>query len=632
MATTRRALVAGLLLWLAASRCAASVLQDEVRTLYENKQYTRVLEKALGFLNSQPEKLTPAEHAFLLHFTAQAYLRSNSPDMALSHWRQLEERFPDSEWLKGAWTQQLEMAGSDYAVREPLLHKLYQRFPLSDEAVNAGLELSRHLIRFGSFQKALLILDRLAQVWKRGDDFPESYILLAISFAAMRDNVQSIRYLNKGEAALPDLVRFNPEYLFWAARILSDNLDFARAARYLTRLQNVYPRHPRFAEAAVLLAQALEKEKKPFSGAIALVTALGRENEPGWKHTLLLGLGRLLLRLPPEDVARVAKQSPRYADAEQVLLTVQESSPSYEQRRESAILLSQHYQQQKQADKALSNYRQFLERRRDPLVEEFFRNSSDEILNRLYEQGQREDIIRFWASVSDRKSLVAPESLLRIAATLSRVGMQASAVEILDHLLKYRMYSRFWDDARRQALRIRFANRDYAGCLEMLAQVTPTGTAEADEFSYYHAVCWQSLKNDRELDEFLETHPCRDAGSEFQAKLCLLKAERLEARKLYAAALDIYAVLEKVQPPPLPRARLLTRMGNVRYLQGDMAGALSAYTEAERNAGDPEWLAFQKATILVRLGRKEAAAAEVARLRQVNADSFWLRQLPADVR
>jgi tetratricopeptide (TPR) repeat protein len=92
----------------------------------------------------------------------------------------------------------------------------------------------------------------------------------------------------------------------------------------------------------------------------------------------------------------------------------------------------------------------------------------------------------------------------------------------------------------------------------------------------------------------------------------------------------------------------MLKLADLFYKKGDWVSALDYYDRAERfkatiketveeniqlgpEPETSEWILFRKIFIFKRLDRKQEANAALKKLKQLNPDSFWIRQVEKDV-
>jgi tetratricopeptide (TPR) repeat protein len=213
---------------------------------------------------------------------------------------------------------------------------------------------------------------------------------------------------------------------------------------------------------------------------------------------------------------------------------------------------------------------------------------------------------------------------------MQQLQLHANAEEIYLHLLKYRMYSEYWPAAREQLIRIYFQLGHYRECLQQLEQLDLDKEKEKSEFNYYRLFCSLHLEKDEEAEKL------PDAGvgnfgeitDIFQYRIALLKAQQLEKKNKYNEAMKIYQQMRTFkQALREDEGRLMISIANLYYELKDPGSSLNYYRLAEKTNTNMEWILFRMVTILKQMGKKSEAIKEMEKLKEINPDSFWVRQL-----
>jgi len=276
-------------------------------------------------------------------------------------------------------------------------------------------------------------------------------------------------------------------------------------------------------------------------------------------------------------------------------------------------------------EKAVDNYYNFLGEQRDPLVEKLFKQNLDNFLYDLDKKKEYQEIFKAWVKLKRRKSYLSPENLLRFGQVLQQLQLDDNAIEIYSHILKYKMYSEHWPAARKQLIRIYFQLGHHRECLQK----------EKSEFNYYRLFSYLHLEKDEEAEKFSGA----GAGNFdqitdiFQYRIALLKAQHLVKKNKPDEALDIYRqMIAFNQVPREDEGRLMIAIANLYYELRDPESSLSYYRLAEKTNTNMEWVLFRMVTILKQMGKKSGAVKEMEKLKEINPDSFWVRQLEKNVR
>lgn len=628
--------VLGILLWILPVQGwgqSLSPAQKEIEQLFQDEKYAIVLEKALGILNTGKDTISPSAGAFLHYYVGMAYKKSGDSKNAADYFKKIEQQYPGSDYIKPALIELAEIYKGDYFQEVAYLEKVYSQYPRTPEAVQASIKLCEGYIRLKNFRKALPILETVVNVWKEGDAHPELYMLLAVSYSGLNDYIEALEYLRQTEKKIPGIIEKNPGYLFEAGKISHNNLNFDKGVIYLEKLFNVYPDFKDHAEAAILLAQCYEREKKLFLSAVFLIKALEKKPAQRYLHTLMLTLGRVLGDLDEKELKKIKQNYPLYADSRKLLMLVKNNSLDFEQRRMATILLSGELKKSNNLEKAVDNYHKFLKEQGDPVIEKLFKENVDRYLDDLKEKKDYEQMFQVWIKLKSRKSFLSAENLLRFGELMYRMKLYANARDVYQHIIKYKMYSKYWQTALGQLVRIDFNLGQYPECLNHMARLNLENELEQSEFTYYRLVAFQQLKQDQEAEDILNEIIPDAIGNIFQFRLYREKARDLEKKRDYDEALKYYRLLEGYQPVPEPdRGLVMIALGDVLFIKKDYAAADDYYRQAETMNINIEWVLFRRIKIARLQKQEEVGVALLEKLKQVKPDSFWLRQLDKDVR
>ncbi|UCH98532.1 MAG: tetratricopeptide repeat protein [Candidatus Aminicenantes bacterium] len=606
----------------------------EIEELYTKARYSLVLEKSLDILNTKEDRLTPLEAAFLHYYIAMAYKKNHNHEIASDYFKKITLKYPGSDYAKSAYLELADIFKDDYFQQEAYLEKLFAGFPDTPEAVRAGIELSKGYLQLKNFRKALTIMETIVNLWKKGEENPELYILMAVGYSGIKDYLEAIDYLRKAEKTIKPAIESNPYYLFEAGKILHNNLNFRRAIDYLERLFNVYPKYKGIPGAANLLALCYEREDKLFLSAVFLIKAIEKNPPKNHLYTLFLNLGRILGKLEEEEFKKIKRSYPLYSDAQKLLTYVKNNSLDSQQQRTAALLLSDEFKKSDNMEMVVDNFYKFLKEKRDPLVEKLFRQNLDNYLYDLDKEENDQQVFKVWVKVKSRKSYLSAENLLRFGEILSRMKLFANAEEIYRHLLKYRMFAQHWPPARKRLIRILFQLGRYEECIRHTRQLTPGSQAEKNEFNYYKIFSLGQLKKGNEVKNLLDSGAADfdEITDIFQYRISLFKAEHLEKEKKYHEALDIYQQMIRFkQVPREDEGCLLVSIADLYYELNDLESSLSYYRLAEKANINMEWVLFRMIKILRELNKRSEAEKELEKLKKINPGSFWVRQLNKDV-
>ncbi|MGD2090336.1 MAG: tetratricopeptide repeat protein [Candidatus Aminicenantes bacterium] len=607
----------------------------KIKELYTRGEYSIVLEKSLDILNTRKDQLTPHEAAGLHYYIGLAYKKNGNNEIAADYLKKITLKYPDSDYLKSVYRELADIFKNDYFQNETYLVKLFESFPNTPESVQAGIELSKGYLRLHNFKKALPIMETMVNLWNKGEENPELYILMAVGYSGIKDYLEAIDYLRRAEKTIKDTIDSNPHYLFEAGKIFHNNLNFKKAIDYLEPMFNVYPHHKDIPEAATILALCYERVNKLNLSAVFLIKAI--EKRPPQKHIydLFLNLGRILGKMDEQELKQIKRNYPLYSDAQKLLTLVKNNSLDFEQKRSAAILLSDEFKKANNMEKVVDNFYHFLEERRDPLVEKLFKQNLDQFLYELEKKEQHPEIFKVWVKLKHRKSYLSPEQLLRFGQAMLKLQLHANAQEIYLHLLKYQMYSEYWPTARKQLIRIYNQLGHHRECLQQLEQLNLDNKKEKSEFNYYRLFSYLHLEKDEEAEKLLDSDAVNinKITGIFQYRLALLKAQHLVKKNKHKEALDIYQrMIAFKQAPREDEGCLMVSLGNLYYKLRDRESALNYYRQAEKYNTNLEWTLFRIITLLKQLGKKSEVKKEMEKLKMINPASFWVRQLEKNVR
>jgi tetratricopeptide (TPR) repeat protein len=614
---------------------AISSSLKEIEDLYHRGKYSKVLEKSLKILNAGEDRLTPLEAAGLNYYIGLAYKKNGNNEMAADYLKKITLKYPTSDYLKSTYLELVDIFKDDYFQKETYLVKLFESFPQTPEAVQAGIELSKGYLQFKNFKKALPVMETIVNLWKKGEENPELYILMAVAYSGIKDYLEAIDYLRRAENTIQTTIDSNPHYLFEAGKILHNNQNFQKAITYLERMFNVYPHHKDIPEAAILLALCYEREKKLNLSAVFLIKAIEKRPPKKYIYDLFLNLGRILGKMDEQELKQIKRNYPLYSDAEKLLTLVKNNSPDFEQKRTAAILQSDEFKKANNMEKVVDNFYNFLREQRDPLVEKLFKQNLEIFLYDLEKKEEYQEIFKTWVKLKQRKSYLSPGNLLWFGQVMQQLQLDANAEEIYLHLLKYQMYSEYWLAAREQLIRIYFQLGHHWECLQQLEQLNLDNDREKSEFNYYRLFCSLHLEQNKEVEKLL------DAGvgnfnqitDIFQYRIALLQAQHLEKKNKYNEAMEIYQKMRTFnQAPREDEGRLMVSIANLYYNSKDPESSLNYYRLAEKTNTNMEWVLFRIVTILKQLGKTSEGVKELEKLKEINPGSFWVRQLEKNAR
>ncbi|MCP4213663.1 MAG: tetratricopeptide repeat protein [bacterium] len=612
----------------------AAVNLDEVQQLLDNQKYSIALEKSLNILNTMESQLTPIEAGKLHYFIGLAYKKNNNKDMALDYFKRLEQQFPASAYIKNALMETAELHSEDYFQKEAVLEKVIDKFPKTKEAVKAGTELARNYIRLKNYQKAYPLLEKMINLWKVGDQDPELYMLIAVSYSGINDYIEAVDYLRKAEKLIPEKITTSQLYIFEAGKIFYNTQNFKKAIHYLGKMVNIFPNAKDGEEAVIILSDSYEREKNLFMSAIFLIKALEKKpKNRKKKYSLLLGLGKMLGRLKPADLGKIKKHYPAHSDPVKILTIVKKNSPIFGQKRDAAILLSNEFKKNNESEKVIDNYYNFLKSKRDPLVEKYFKEHLDTYIDDLDKSKHYDKIFEFWVKLKGRKSLLSGPNLLKMGQILYDMKLYKNSAEVYRHLRKFNLYSAYWPAAQKQLARLHFKLGDYNDYLKASAELKDLTPKEKEEFDYCDLMAQKNLGKEKEVNTRLDKLPSTKISGGFNFKQQELKADRLRDGKKISEALDLYKKLSDF--PGISEtdgSRLVLKIADLYYRWDDLPSSLQYYLRAEKLKLNLEWITFRKISILRKNKKDTEAAAALTEFKEKYPNSFWVKQLEKDVR
>ncbi len=280
-------------------------------------------------------------------------------------------------------------------------------------------------------------------------------------------------------------------------------------------------------------------------------------------------------------------------------------------------------------------YYGFLKKKRDPLVERYFKENLALYIKQLYKKKNYDKILRFWIMIKSRKSFLSGPNLIKLGDVLTEMELYLNAGEVYDHLLKYRMFSTYWPEAKKQKVRLAYFMNQYEEMLAKLVKIKELKPGrEADEFAYYRMKAHQKLGNTAKVDGGMGEISGDTIGNSFKFKLVQAKTRWLEESKKFKEALALCRKLLAYKGLKESRQiELKLKMADLQFINNEFKIALDLYLEVEKrvNKKNREWVLFQKINIYKKTDRAAEAAAEMQKLKKLNPDSFWIKQAEKDV-
>jgi len=638
----RRYIACGLLLLTAVVGMALTPVStplEEIKQLFATGKYSIVLEKSLGILNAQADRLSPVEGAFLYYYVGLAYKKNGNNELAAEYLQKIETQYPASEYVKLALMELADIHKDDYFRKESYLEKVYEEFPKTPEALDAGVEMCKGYLRLKNFRKALPVLETIVNLWKKGEEKPELFMLMAVAYAGINDYIEARDYLIRTEQELPGLINGNPFYQLEAGKIYYNSANFKKTIVYLESLINTFSDYKDISEASVLLALAYEKENKPFLSAVFLIKAIQKKPAQKQLHTLYLNLGRILNNLDERSMNKIKQNYPLLSNSEKLLTIVKNNSLNFEERKTAAILLSDEYKKNNKMVKSLDNFYKFLGTQQDPLVEKLFKENLDAYIHELGKKKDHRELFEAWVKLKDRKSYLSPQNLLRFGEILFQVKMYVNAGEIYRHIIKYRMYSEYWPTAMKQLARIDFQLGKYDELLELLGKLDVKKEPELSEFNYYKI---QARQNVGQAEAVTATPDpggvdLKMVENKYQFDLLRVKVGQLDKRKEYEEALELCRIMDGfAQATEADRIQLSLTIADLHYKKGELEESLAEYQRTFRwktaTKDNKEWILFRIVSIYRKQGKVPEEEEALKQLREMSPNSFWLRQLDKNVR
>jgi len=607
----------------------------DIKQLYDSGKYSIALEKSLNLLASKEDKLSPADGAALYYFVGMSYMKNNTTGIGVDYLKKVEKKSISSEYTKLAYLELVKALKDDSFQKTIYLEKVFERFPETPEALDAGIELGKEYLRLKNYRRALPVLESMVKTWKKGEEKPELYLFLAMGYSGVNNQVDASINLTEAEKKMGEELRKNPDYLFEAGKIYLKNNNSKKAAEYLELLYNVYPNFRDFYEATVLLAQAYELQGNPPLAAAFIMRALRKKPENKYLYMLDLQLARVLMAMSKEDQAKLKQVYPLVTTPEKLLNTVKNESPNLEERKMAAILLGQVYQKDNNLGKTVDNFYKYLSEKRDPVIEKMFKDSLDSYLLDLGNKKNYEGAFDTWMKVKNRKSYLSGDNLIKFGDILVKMKLFANAEGVFLHILKYRMYEQKWQEANLSMVRMTFKTLRFQDCLTYIGKLQSLQEPENSEINLYKYLSYRFLKKDAMALPTLEiaTSQFATVSNAYQFRLMLEKILLLEQERKFDDALLICDTLTAFPDPfPEDKNQLFISTGNLYYWKSDLDKAIPFYQIAYQSGKDltktnKEWILYQLINIYKRKGNKAEADRLTTELRTLNPESFWVRQL-----
>ncbi len=594
----------------------------DLYNLLQAAKYEILIEKALATINNPANKLNSAQRAELFYLIASGYEKLNNFQMAQNYYNRSVSAAPGTTFA-GNSLYRIALLAADSSSRNNLLKEFLNKFPSSQFAADALLELIRYHLRFNNYQQIYDLVKKTALPEVKSNQFYEVRMIFAISCYQIKRYFEAVQSLIKIEQNNPDTL-LKPLYLKVAGNIYYENLNFKKAGNYFIRLLNVFPQSNESFEAVSVLADVLDKEKKPFLAAIFLISVLKqRESFP-----LLIKLVNLLDQLPEEDLDKIKSHSIRFADRSSILKYIQEKSPLYEHRREATIMLSAGKEIQGDFLKTVDFFIKSLSEKRDSAVEAIFQKKIEDYLNR--KQINAVELLLIWNRLKYYKSLLNSAILTKFATELYNSDFFLYTEEILQHLLNYKIYRESWEFADFLYLKIDLKlNR-----LDKITQQRLKVIRNESELLYLYLNALRLNRKDQELTAILLQYqpPAKDdfySDRILKMKLMTLK----EAGRIEEALTLLNKLLKSSFFSEQEMLSLKLLQADCYFLLNDLENALSSYQKLKEIKELPQdWILFQMIIISQKKGDTEQVKLLFKQFQKQFPDSYFLDKLSVYVR
>ncbi len=628
-----------LLILLIGSNLPATINKTELEELYSNKKYAILLEKTVGLLNINGNSLSKDDKEFLVYYTGVAYIGNKNIEIGKSYFMKLEEEFPNGKYLKYVYREYIRLFDKDKVKKTFYLKKLSSEFPKTKEAFNAFVILGKQYLKERKFNYAINVFEKIVNEWKMGDENPETYILLTLSYSKTDAYLDALDYLRIAKEKIPKLIRYRPEYLFESAKIYYNTQNFVDSTDGFKRFINIFPKDKRTLDALLYLSKSLSKEKKHFDASLLLTEGL-HKNRSLIKYrslknkkkyfTLLMNLTQSLIKLS-EDERRVFKSRYKsFTDIDKNLIDIKNNSLNYNERRTATILLNNKFLRNGDIEGAIKNYFYFLKKKSDPHIKKRFREYLNQYIKEMKSEESIEKILKLWVLVKPRKSYLSGENLMEIARYLVSIGLLKNGDEIYNHILKYNLYKTFWTTAQIQLAGIKYGNGEYKEFLNLFKKMSLENKSK-DEFILYFVNSLQRTGQSDKANLIIKDFPMKEISNIYQFNMLKKKGDLLSKEKNIPEALELY---KKITTTPFANKNKLdfeTKLADLYYLLDQFEESLREYNKIEKTGKNVEWILFQKINIFRKKNDIQNIEIETEKLKKLNPGSFWLKQLEKNV-
>ena len=365
----------------------------------------------------------------------------------------LLERFPQSPLTRDFLLE----FGKDPRTPQPeaiaWLERLMALFPQTPQAIEGADALARLHLALGNHTQAVQVLQTLIQLWKtptEGKDWP---LLLSRAYTGIHDYVEAMDWLEKAEKQGDSAFTLSADRLYLSGLLRHHNIRFDAARQDLERFINLHPEDARVPEAALLLADTLKRQDRPLLAAQALISGLQhldrqQDKAPPIRVSLLLALATQDMNLSQEDLAILEKRYPGSGQTEALLKWVRARSQKVEEIQQANILLGEYHLRTGKTEESLVALTRAMEQSRPLFLEKLLQKTMTRHLETLGEQGPPGAAQTLWNRYRNRKSFFTAPIFLLWARTVLQEGFPRTAMEILQHINRYRMFRPYWPESQ----------------------------------------------------------------------------------------------------------------------------------------------------------------------------------------
>lgn len=599
-----------------------------VQELYQRRAMSELIPAAQALLDNPAVSL--ADKSRLRLYLGEAFRSLHKPQEAILHLLEVERTDPQSPLRLDAYLQLQELYRGDPLRYQSYLEKIFTGFPKTDPAVAAGKELAGILIQSKTYTKAIEVLETLFKLWKVEDGQGILQMQLAIAHAGLRDYIEAADYLDVIEKRHRALLIQNPAFTLTAASIHYNTQQFEPATALLTQLINVHPDFPQLLDAAMLLAQSLDRSKNPYLAAVTLIQALRRRSPGGQRHDLLLLLGQLLSQLPVEDREQLARNYPTLSDSDKLLRQVYANAQDINLKRQANQILARDLRNRQLPDQASALYLDYLSKNRETTVIKQLRECLDEWLALIAANRDNESLRRFWQSFHNRKSFLSGSNLINLARLLiQNEEFFPAALEVLAHIRRYKMYRSHWPEAQEHMIDILIKTQRWEEAEQELAKAKDRVHGE----SRFRWFAWRLAKRSKAggVSEsiLLSALPSFDPKDRTSWDLHLAAVDKLIDKKEYGFAFNrLQNMAGQTDISADMHLELTRRFALLAFHRGELETALQLYRELAASPKEEPWALFRQVSILRLLNRQEEARLTAESLKSRHPESYWSRQIP----